>query len=72
MSDGTWKKAGVDDKTEKKTTFIFFVELLLEHVSVNEIGAFGIPSDKGNRAQYFLYTLPFYRQPIYKQTILAC
>ena len=44
----------MDDKTEKNTTFIFFVELLLEHVTVNETEAFGIPPDKENRVQYFL------------------
>ena len=33
---------------------IFFIELLLEHVTVNETGAFGIPLDKGNRVQYFV------------------
>ena len=33
---------GVDDKTEKENFFHhFFIEL--EHVTVNEIGAFGIP-----------------------------
>ena len=63
----------VDDKTEKEHFFHhFFIELLLEHVTVNETGAFGIPRDKGNRVQYFLYTLPFYNQPVYKQTELTC
>ena len=33
---------------------IFFIELLLEHITVNETGAFGIPLDKGNRVQYFV------------------
>ena len=70
--DGT-KKVGVDDKAEKENLFYhFFIELLLEHVTVNETGAFGIPPDKGNRVQYFVYTLPFYKQPVYKQTVLAC
>ena len=42
------KKPGVDDKTEKENLFHhFFIELLLEHVTVNETGAFGIPPDKG-------------------------
>ena len=27
----------------------FFIELLLEHLTVNEIGAFDIPLDKGDR-----------------------
>ena len=64
---------GTDDKTEKENLFhCFFIELLLEHVTVNETGAFGIPPDKENRVQYFVYTLPFYKQPVYKQTVLAC
>ena len=50
----------------------FFVELLLEHLAVDETKAFGIPPNKGNRGQYFVYTLPFYKQPVYKQTVLAC
>ena len=67
------KKAGVDDKTEKENFFHhLFIELLLEHVTVNKTGAFRIPPDKGNRFQYFVYTLPFYKQPVYKQTVLAC
>ena len=45
---------------------------LQNHVTVNETGAFGIPADKGNRGQYFLYNLPFCKQPVYKQTVLAC
>ena len=48
------------------------MELLLEHVTVNETGAFGIPPDKENRVQYFIYTLPFYKQPVDNQTVLAC
>ena len=68
---GRDKKAGLDDKTEENH-FHFFVELLLEHVTVNETEAFGIPPNKGNRGQYFVYTLPFYKQPVYKQTVLAC
>ena len=67
------KKAGTDDKTEKENNFhLFFIELLLEHVAVNETGTFGIPPDRGNRVQYFVYTLPFYKRPVYKQTALAC
>ena len=50
MRDETGQKAGVDDKTEKKNLFHhFFIELLLEHVTVNETGALGIPPNKGNR-----------------------
>ena len=63
----------VDDKTEKEKLFHhFFVQLLLEHVTENETEAFGFPLNKGNRVQYFAYTLPFNKQPIYKQTVLAC
>ena len=68
---GREKKAGVDDKTEENH-FYFFVELLLEHVTVNETEAFDIPPDKRNRGQYFVYTLSFYKQPVYKQIVLAC
>ena len=47
-------------KTEKENLFHrFFIELLSEHVTVNETGAFDISPDKGNRVQYFVYTLPF-------------
>ena len=54
-------------KTEKENLFHhFFIELLLEHVTVNKTGAFGIPPDKENSVQYFLHTLPFYNQPVYK------
>ena len=64
---------GVDDKTEKENFFYHFcIQLLLEHVIVNETGAFDIPPDIGNRVQYFVYTRPFYNQPVYKQTVLAC
>ena len=57
---------------QRRKLLYFLVELLLEHVTVNETEAFGIPSNKGNRGQYFVYTLPFYKQPVYKQTVLAC
>ena len=73
MRDEAEQKAGTDDKTEKENLFHrFLIELLLEHVTVNETGASGIPPDKRNRVQYFVYTLPFYKQPVYKQTVLAC
>ena len=66
------EKTGVDDKTEKEHLFHhFFIELLLEYVTVNETGVFGISLDKGNRVQYFVYTLPFYKQPVDKQAVLA-
>ena len=45
---------------------------VVRNVTVNETEAFGIPPNKGNRGQYFVYTLPFYKQPVYKQTVLAC
>ena len=73
MRDETGQKAGTDDKTEKENLFFrFFIELLLEHVTVNETAAFGISPDKGNRVRYFVYNLPFYKHPVYKQTVLAC
>ena len=42
----------------------------MEYATVNETGAFGIPPYKGNRGQYFAYTLPFYEQSVYKNTVL--
>ena len=54
---------GVDDKIEKK----LFIELLLEYVPVNKTEGFGISPDKGNRGHYFVYTLPFYKQSIYRK-----
>ena len=67
------KKAGTDDKTEKQNLFHrFFIELILEHVTVNETGALDIPPNKGNRVQYLVYTLRFYKQPVYEQTVLSC
>ena len=73
MRDEAGRKAGTDDKTEKGNLFHrFMIELLLKHVTVNEAGASSIPPDKRNRVQYFLYTLPFYKQPVYKQTVLTC
>ena len=47
----------MDEKAEKKTTCHFFVELLLEHVTLNETEAFDIPPNKGNKSQCFVYTL---------------
>ena len=46
--------------------------MLLEYVTANETGAFGIPPDKGDTGQYFVYTLSFYMQPVYKKTVPAC
>ena len=57
---------------QRRKPLLFLCGTLLEHVTVNERGAFGIPPDKGNRGQYFVYTLPFYKQSLYKQTVLAC
>ena len=51
------------DKIENK----LFIELLLEYVTVNETEAFGISPNKGNRGHYFVHTLPFYKQSIYKK-----
>ena len=64
------KNAGRDNK-RKEHHFNFFIELLLENVTVNETGAFGIHPDKGDKGQCFVYTLPFYKQLVYKQTVLA-
>ena len=41
MRDETGQKMGGDDKGEKKT-FYFFIELLLEHVTINETGEGGV------------------------------
>ena len=57
---------------QRRKPFYFFVELLLEHVTVNETEAFNIPPDEGNRGQYFAYTPSFYKQPVYKQIVLTC
>ena len=63
----------MDGKTEKGNLFHhFFIELLLENVTVNETGVFGIPPDKENRVQYFVYTVLFYKLPVHNQTVLAC
>ena len=54
------------EKTEEKREenhFNLFIELLLEHVTVNETGAFRIPPDKVDKG-HFVYTLSF--------TVLAC
>ena len=73
MRDQTGQKSGNGLQNRERNLFhCFFIELSLEHVTANETGAFGIPPDKGNRVQYFVYTLPFYKQPVYKQTVLAC
>ena len=56
---------------QRRKPLSFFVELLLEHFTVNKTGVFGIPG-KGNSGQYFAYTFTFYKQPVYKQTVQAC
>ena len=60
----------MDDETEEKPLSSFLYKTVIG--AVNETGAFGIPPDKGNIVQYFVYTLPFYKQPVYKQTVLVC
>ena len=74
MRDGTGQKIGSGWKNREENHSHFFVELLLEHVTVNEMKQDLIwhPSRKRNKGQYFLYALPFYKQPVYKQTFLAC
>ena len=57
---------------QRRKPLSFLCELLLEHVTVNETGVFNIPPYKGNRGQYFVYTLSLYKQPVYQQTLLAC
>ena len=44
----------------------------MEHATVNEAEAFGIPPDRRNKGQYFVYTIPFYKQQVYKKEILTC
>ena len=57
MRDGTGKKSGNGWKSREENHCHFFVELLLEHVTVNETEAFDIPPNKGNKSQCFVYTL---------------
>ena len=69
MRDETAQKRRVVDKTEKENLFHhFFIELLWEHITVNETGAFAIPPDKGNRVQYFVPFLFITKQFISKQS----
>ena len=67
MRDGTGQKSGSEWWKREENHFHFFIELILEHVTVNKTEAFGIIPDKRNRGQYFAYTIPFYTQPLYKQ-----
>ena len=41
ISGTRWQK-------REENHFYFYIELLLEHVTVNEAGAFDIPPDKGD------------------------
>ena len=45
----TGQKSGTGWQKREENHFHFFIELLLEHVTVNETGAFEIPPDKGDR-----------------------
>ena len=73
MGDGTGKNSGRWRKKREGNHFHFFEELLLEYVTVNETGGFGIPPDKGDRAQYFVY-IPFLfiSNQFWKQAVLTC
>ena len=57
---------------QRRKPFSFLCGTVSEHVTVNETGAFGINPEKGNWGQHFVYNLPFYKQPVYKQAILVC
>ena len=47
------------EEKREENHFNFFIELLLEHVTVNETGTFGIPPDKVDWANilYILFLL---------------
>ena len=64
MSDGTGQKNGRGWKKREESHFYFFIELLLEHVTLNEPGAFGIPPDKGNRVT--ILHIPFFLKTCFK------
>ena len=49
MGFRTGQKRGTGWQKREENHFRFFIELLLEHVTVNETGAFEIPPDKGDR-----------------------
>ena len=66
MRASTAQKTRGDDKRETKPSSF------VQHVTVNETRAFGIPSDKGDWGQHFVYTHPLYKQPVYKQETLVC
>ena len=48
----------------RRKTPLFLYRTVIERVTVNETGAFSIRPDKGERCQYFVYTLPLYKQPV--------
>ena len=72
MTDKTGQKSGRRWKKREENHFDCLKELILEHVTVNETGAYVIPPDHRDKYQYFVYILLFYKQPVYKQTALAC
>ena len=57
---------------QRRKSLSFLCRTVIRNVTVIETEAFGIPLNKGNRGQYFVYTFLFYKQPVYKQTVLAC
>ena len=67
----TWILLYVSTKNTQKREenhFHFFI-FLLEHVTVNATGASGIPPEKGNRGQYFVYFIYTFL-PLYIPTFL--
>ena len=46
---------------QKRKPLSFLCRIIMENVVVNETEALGIPPNKGNRGQYFVYTLRFYK-----------
>ena len=54
------KKREKREEKREEHHFNFFIELLLEHVNVNETGAFGIPPDKVVRGSIFCIYSFFY------------
>ena len=57
---------------QRRKPLSFLCRTVIRTVTVNDTEAFGIPPKIGNRDQYFVYTLLFYKQPGYKQTVLTC
>ena len=56
---------------QRRKPLSFLCRTVIRNVTVNETEPFGIPPDKENRGQYFVYTFPLFKQPVYKQTVLA-